>query len=293
MASHLPCHSTQTKEESNSANCRGMTLGLDLKGGSRVTLEAEPGPGLSKADVADGINANKQIIDSRLNPFGVSESSVQVSGSNKLIVEAPGLSASQLKDLTRPAVLMWCEGLQQGGQAGAGSPLAVVPDGSKIYYKPGTCQADVDASGAVALKDATGNIAKNADGTIQRVTPTYTTTALSTPNNIVWTPAEGDLNGAPTIMTGQYLKRNTQVQFDSLGQPIMTFNMTSDGAKVFGAITRRIGDTNSGLPLANFLDGEPIRDSKNDIIAPRVQSEITDTGQTTGLTLDAAQKLKT
>jgi preprotein translocase subunit SecD len=293
VASHLPCHSTQTKQENNSANCRGMTLGLDLKGGSRVTLQAEPGPGLSKADIADGIAANKSIIDGRLNPFGVSESSVQTSGSDKLIVEAPGLSASQLRDLTRPAVLMWCEGLQQGGQAGAGSPLALVPDGSKVYYKPGTCEPDIDSKGDIALKDAQGNIAKNPDGTIQRVTPTYTTSAISTPNNIVWTPAMGKLNGTPTIMTGQYLKRNTQVQFDQLSQPILTFNMTSDGAKIFGDITRRIGDSNNGLPLANFLDGEPIRSSDGQVIAPRVQSEITTQGQTTGLTLDAAQKLKT
>ncbi|MBF6599228.1 MAG: protein translocase subunit SecD [Dehalococcoidia bacterium] len=291
VASKLPCRSTQTKEQSPSANCRGMTLGLDLKGGSRVTLQAAPPAGLTAADIKESIRANKDIIDSRLNPFGVSESSVQVSGNDKLIVEAPGLSASQLRDLTRPAVLMWCEGLQQGGQGRAGSPIGTVPDGLKVYYQPGTCQPDVDSTGAVALKDpATGQIAKNADGTIQRVAPTYTSGPVA--NNIVWTPAKGKLNGAETIMTGSYLKRNTQISFDQLGQPILTFNLTSDGAKIFGDITRRIGGQN-GLPLANFLDGEPIRDKSGTVIAPSVRSEITNTGQTTGLTLDAARKLKT
>ena len=289
----LPCHTAHTSASNPAADCKGMTLGLDLQGGSRVVLQAvvPANSKLTPADITDGIKANKQIIESRINPLGVFESQVQVSGSDRLIVEAPGITAQQLQDLTRPAVLMFCEGLQQGGQGGAGAALAVVPDGSKVYYKPGTCEPNVDAKGAVALKDAAGNIAKNPDGTIQRVTPTYTT-AYDT-ENVVWTPAKGDLNGAPTIMTGQFLQRNTSVQFDSLGQPQLIFNMTKDGQKVFGSLTRRIGGQTNGLPLATFLDGEPIRGANGRIIAPRVQSEITSTGTTTGLTLADAQRLKT
>ena len=305
----LPCHSsaasanattstdgtTTTTKRNPAADCRGMTLGLDLQGGSRVVLQAEvpPDSKLSAADIADGIDANKSIIESRINPLGVSESQVQTSGGDRLIVEAPGISGQQLKDLTRPAVLMFCEGMQQGGQGGAGSPLAVVPDGSKVYYKPGTCQPDVDANGAVALKDANGDIAKNPDGTVQRVTPQYASTAALTTDSIVWVPAKGDLDGVPTIMTGQYLKRDTQVQFDQLSQPILTFSMTSQGQKIFGSLSQRIGDPTNGLPLATFLDGEPIRGKDGRVIAPRVQGQITDTGQTTGLTLNDAKRLKT
>jgi len=303
----LPCHSSAPAAAATSsdgstaskrnpaANCRGMTLGLDLQGGSRVVLQAEvpPDSKLTAADIADGIEANKSIIESRINPLGVSESQVQTSGGDRLIVEAPGISGQQLKDLTRPAVLMFCEALQQGGQGGAGSALAVVPDGSQVYYKPGTCQPDVDASGGVALKDANGDIAKNADGTVQRVTPQYVTSAALNPNTIVWTPAKGDLDGVPTIMTGQYLKRNAQVQFDQLGQPILTFEMNSKGQKIFGSLTQRIGDATNGLPLATFLDGEPLRGKDNQVIAPTVRGEITDQGQTTGLTLNDAKRLKT
>jgi preprotein translocase subunit SecD len=305
----LPCKQTTASTTSNNApvagetpvstknpaaNCRGMTLGLDLQGGSRVTLQADPPPGskFSQTDISDGIDANKSIIENRINPLGVSESQVQKSGNDKLIVEAPGITSQQLKDLTRPAVLMFCEGLQQGSQGGAGSPLATVPDASQVYYKPGTCQPDIDANGAVALKDpTTGDIAKNPDGTVKRVTPTYTTTYNT--ENVVWTPAEGKLNGAETIMTGQYLKRNTQVQFDQLSQPILTFEMTSDGSKIMSDLTSRIGGQSNGLPLATFLDGEPIRGKDGHVIAPRVLSTITDKGQTTGLTLNDAKRLTT
>ena len=47
------------------------------------------------------------------------------------------------------------------------------------------------------------------------------------------------------------------------------------------------------VPLATFLDGEPIRGKDGRIIAPTIQSQITTTGQTTGLTVDDANKLKT
>ena len=59
--------------------------------------------------------------------------------------------------------------------------------------------------------------------------------------------------------------------------------------KVFGSLSQRL----IGLPLATFLDGDPIRGKDGAIIAPTINSQITDTGQTTGLTLNDAKKLKT
>ncbi len=291
----LPCHSKSTGQEANpnpSSNCRGMTLGLDLQGGSRIVLQADvAGRSVDAAAINDGLNAAKQIVENRINPFGVSESNVQRSGTDRLVVELPGVSAQTARDITRPAVLMFCEGLQQGSngdqQGGTGSPLAVVQDGSKVVYKPGTCQPDVDA---------TGVLIKNDDGTTSRAPLQYTTTSGSALDNIVWTPAKGNLNGAPTIMTGEFLKSDASVQFDSLGQPQLSFNMTGDGQKIFGSLSQRM----IGLPLATFLDGEPIRgsgdrngDGVKDIIAPTINSQITDHGVTTGLTLSEAQKLRT
>jgi len=37
----LPCH-TDDDPENPADNCKGMTLGLDLRGGSRTTLQADP-----------------------------------------------------------------------------------------------------------------------------------------------------------------------------------------------------------------------------------------------------------
>jgi preprotein translocase subunit SecD len=301
----LPCKANSTSSDTNPASdCKGMILGLDLQGGSRIVLQADvAGKNVSDADVDEGLNAAKEIVENRINPFGVSESTVQRSGTDRLVVELPGVSAQTAKDITRPAVLMFCEGLQQtngGPQGGTGSPIAIVPDGSKVIYKPGTCEPDVDANGDVLVSTSTeiDDSAPPPSGPDQttRVTPQYVSPTSAPRDDIVWTPAKGDLNGSPTIMTGSYLKSNAAVQFDSLGVPSLLFNMNSDGQKVFGSLTARL----TGLPLATFLDGLPIRGEKDadgnghkDVIAPTINATITDTGVTTGLSLNDAKRLKT
>ena len=290
-ADYLPCESGET-DTSDAANCKGMRLGLDLQGGSRIVLEANL-QGQADIDPCDAIGDAKEIVESRINPFGVSESQVQTSGCNRLIVELPGVSAETARDVTRPAVLMFCEPLQEGFtpaqvQGGLGNNVAVSPQAQQVYYKPGTCEPDVDEEGRVALADPDGNILKGADGAIQRITPQYGAGA-SSPEEIIWTPAKGELNGAAVAMTGNYLERNTDIVFDSFGNAYLNFSMTDDGSEVMGSLSNRI----QGLPLATFLDGEPVRGTDGEIIAPTVDGEITDSGQTSGLTLKDARRLRT
>jgi len=288
----LPCHTSDTSSTNPSDNCRGMTLGLDLQGGSRIRLQADvTGLDVTPEDIDHGLDFAKEVVEKRINPFGVAESLVQRSGSDGLIVELPGVTAQTARDITRPAVLMFCEALQQGGQAGGtGAQLAAVNDGSAIYYKPGTCEPDVDAAtGMVAVKGLDGHPAKDAEGNILRVQPSYVTYQGGISDNLIWTPAKGDLNGASTTMTGAYLKSDSRVDFSPLGAPVLVFNMTGDGEKVFGSLSQRL----IGLPLATFLDGEPVRGEEGSVIAPTINSAITDSGQTTGLALADAKRLRT
>ena len=290
----LPCQSADTSEENDARDCKGMILGLDLQGGSRLVLAADL-QGKTDIDLDDAMNAAKDIIESRINPFGVSESTVQRSGKDRIIVELPGVSAQTAQDVTRPALLMFCEPLQEGYtgglQGGTGVPLATSAQAAEVYYKPGTCEPDVDAEGNVALKNADGTIQTNPDGTINRITPVYagTDAADVSSDQIIWTPARGVLNGAPTIMTGNFLKSDSRVTFDSFNNPQLEFHMTDDGELVFGSLTKRI----EGLPLATFLDGEPIRGADGRVLAPVIQATITDTGVTSGLSLGEVKKLRT
>ncbi len=290
----LPCKSEDETDENDAADCKGMILGLDLQGGSRITLEADL-QGRTDIDLDAALDAAKEIVENRINPFGVSESQVQRSGEDRLIVELPGVSAQTAEDITRPAQLMFCEPLQDGTPSGAGAPIAIAPPSTNIFYKAGTCEPDIDDDGRVALATETGEIRTSPDGTVQRIDPTYGPAVGASSDSIIWMPARGELDGAPTTMTGSFLRSNSQVVFDTFGQPSLIFNMTDDGEEVFGSLTRRIQSvgTTPGMPLATFLDGEPIRGRDGSVIAPTVNSEITSTGQTTGLTTNDAQRLRT
>ncbi len=62
-------------------------LGLDLRGGSQLTLELIKDDGSITRDELDSVKA---VLDKRVNNLGVSESNLQTLGSNQLILELPG-----------------------------------------------------------------------------------------------------------------------------------------------------------------------------------------------------------
>jgi preprotein translocase subunit SecD len=75
-------------------------LGLDLKGGTRITMIADGSP------TKDQLNEAASIVDSRVNATGVSEAEVTTQGSQIIVVEVPGdTSNSLVKTATRVAQL--------------------------------------------------------------------------------------------------------------------------------------------------------------------------------------------
>lgn len=66
-----------------------FVLGLDLLGGTHLVYEADlSGVGDNKKDAMEGV---RDVVERRVNFFGVSEPVVQVSGSDRLIVELAGI----------------------------------------------------------------------------------------------------------------------------------------------------------------------------------------------------------
>ena len=64
-----------------------LQLGLDLKGGSQLTLQIIKEEGKVTKDELDAVNS---VIDRRVNNLGVSESNLQTLGGDQLILELPG-----------------------------------------------------------------------------------------------------------------------------------------------------------------------------------------------------------
>src|SRR5918995_6375549 len=65
-------------------------LGLDLEGGLRVEYQALPKEGVNPSPEAMGVI--KDIIERRVNTTGVSEPVVVVQGSDRVVIELPGVS---------------------------------------------------------------------------------------------------------------------------------------------------------------------------------------------------------
>lgn len=80
-------------------------LGLDLKGGVYVVLEATPENGATIDKQA--MDRLIEVLDRRINGLGVAESVVQKAGDNKVIIELPGISNTEdaIKMIGKTALL--------------------------------------------------------------------------------------------------------------------------------------------------------------------------------------------
>ena len=65
-----------------------ITTGLDIQGGVSVILTASKQDG--SAPSADEMNTAKTIVEKRVNTLGASEATVQIQGTNSILVQIPG-----------------------------------------------------------------------------------------------------------------------------------------------------------------------------------------------------------
>ncbi|MFG2556789.1 protein translocase subunit SecD [Streptomyces sp. NPDC048581] len=74
-------------------------LGIDLAGGTSITLRAEAEPGQESAINQTNMNTAVQIMERRVNGLGVSEAEVQTQGDRNIIVNIPkGTNSKQARD---------------------------------------------------------------------------------------------------------------------------------------------------------------------------------------------------
>ncbi len=68
-------------------------LGLDLRGGAQLTIQVNPTK--EQPDVkptAEDVEAVQRVLENRINEFGVSETTVQTIGEDKILIQLPGES---------------------------------------------------------------------------------------------------------------------------------------------------------------------------------------------------------
>ena len=67
----------------------GLQLGLDLRGGSQLTLQVMPAGAITKVET-EQLEAVKDVLERRINGLGVAESTLQTVGSDQLVLQLPG-----------------------------------------------------------------------------------------------------------------------------------------------------------------------------------------------------------
>jgi preprotein translocase subunit SecD len=250
---------------------RAMSLGLDLRGGTRLVLEPEPGAQV--ADINAALDGAKDVIERRVNAFGVAESEVNRLGKDRIAVQLPGIKPQEAIDkIGRTALLEFCEPLtNSGGQ------IAVLKDGKgQVKYQTQSCEAAHDASGNVVVDGGSVDFVSLSSG-IDR-------------SAIVWQPAKATIDGQELALTGEFLKPTTAVTTHPVTAKILlTFEWNGKGSQISADVTGRLAANK--LPLATFLDGVPITGDNGQVIAPTVQSQIIQSGEITGLSNKEAHDL--
>ncbi|MCC7360834.1 MAG: protein translocase subunit SecD [Anaerolineales bacterium] len=238
--------------------------GLDLRGGLQILLEADV-PAGTTID-AENMRVAKEIVENRVNALGLTEPLVQVSGDRRILVELPGIS-----DPEQAIATLKETGLLEFVDMG-NSPL---PVGSLVLTD---CldPSKVDCANAAGLIPT---------ATVPPPTPTVNPAATATTavtDAITPTTAAPVANGTVyhTVMTGVAIADAT-VTTNSLGQVVINFTLTPDGAAIFGAHTA----AHIGQYLAIVLD-------KAVISAPQINGAISGQGTITGnFTRDSANQL--
>ena len=215
--------------------------GLDLQGGLQVVLEADLPP--DQPVTEDSLDSAKQIIESRINALGVVEPQIQKLGNRRILVQLPGLTNPDdaIRTFGSTGQLEFIDAGDTGLDAGTlvqttGLATVVVPGNPTPTAAPATPTQKPTVAPTAAVT-VTGGVTSTAP-----VSPTYR-----------------------TVMTGREL-RSAQVAFQqTTNQPYIAFELTPDGAKIFGDYTSK--NVNKFLAIA--LD-------KRVISSPVIKSAITE-----------------
>jgi preprotein translocase subunit SecD len=283
--------------------------GLDIQGGVRVLMRAD------QPDVTpEQMDEVRRIIDRRVNAIGVAEPIVQTAGSNRIIVELPGIQNPDAAiDLIRQTALL--EFVDFSAVAGCTAPMP--PPGSYVLTNrqlelrqaagqaTPTAEPPVTATAeATPTAEATAEVAATPEATPEataEATPTAEATAEATaapeatpeatapapeptpeptpeasPLGSKANPFLNPCTNLPfnTVMTGAGL-RDAQARLGGrAGTEYVVGFELNTGSPEAQAFAAHTG-ANIGQPLAIVLDGEVLS-------APIIQARLDDGGEITG-----------
>ncbi|MFB8760440.1 protein translocase subunit SecD [Streptomyces sp. NPDC059852] len=133
-----------------------VRLGLDLRGGTQIVLETRPGEGDSAAEATD---RTLEVLRDRIDALGVAEPSLSRSGTDRIVVELPGVQdPTQAGEvLGRTAQLTFHEVLGTAStQAGASGPRVLEDEAGQPLRLAAASLTGKDVEEAAARFDQQG-----------------------------------------------------------------------------------------------------------------------------------------
>jgi preprotein translocase subunit SecD len=107
---------------------RTPQLGLDLRGGTTVTLTARTPDG--QAPAQEDLELARQIIEQRVNGLGVAEAEVVTEGDSNIVISVPGDDGEQARELGETAQLRFRPVIQGPEAAAPATESATPTDGA-------------------------------------------------------------------------------------------------------------------------------------------------------------------
>ncbi len=220
-----------------------IRLGLDLKGGAHIVLQAKGTP--ENPLTGDSVERLLAVLRNRVDQYGVTEPVIQRVGGDRIIVDLPGVEDPQaaLELIGKTALLEFRPVLSVSSQVPA-APYRENYESDEAYQRAQQrwqeAKDEIDAL-AVRMEEQQKEepslyVGRDERGTVY-------------------------LLGAPAV-TGRDLQ-DARTNYDNLGRSVVTLKFNSEGTRLFDAATRE----NVGKQLAIVLDGAVIS-------APVVQERI-------------------
>lgn len=214
----------------------GLSLGLDLQGGSHLVYQVEPvsGDDASEADMPEqeDLTALQRIIEERVNSSGLGEPIIQILGDDRLLIQLPGVGdPGRAKRLIGETARLEFKHRKINVERDLTTEgVITAADIVSVTAEPFPEELAPDAGADETQADPT----PNPDGT-----PAAETSADATPEADVTPAAEASADAAP----------EAEVEAEEPPAPVIIIEFTPQGAAKFDEVIARL---NESLQLVAF-----------------------------------------
>ena len=251
---------------------KAIRLGLDLQGGMYLLLEVDTSK-LGPAEAKNAVDQAMQIIRNRIDQFGVAEPSIQRQGTNRILIQLPGLL-----DQERAKALIGQTALLEFKLVKTEEESKALYDRIDAYFArklrggappdsaaPDSIQHPFSSRLLTSSRAEATVLSENVPIVDSMILKLQSDSTFITDARLAWDAHDMDVSGRTahalyvvgkeTLMKGsEVASAQMRLDLDATrpGAPGVSFNLTSRGGALFGDLT----GANVGRRLAIVLDGK-------------------------------------